>query len=148
MKKTIIVLGAVALIGAGNSAIADEPGNGHTSEVIPGEWDDDDPEVNFNFPDVPTAEYTGLRLQLNCKLPGAQILYTTDRQASQTDETAWSVYAEPLDLKEDCTVRFFARCEGYQDSDIQTYVFIYADHQAAAPNVAPDIDHKNIIILF
>ncbi len=140
-------MGALALTTFGNVAIADEPGSGHSSEVIPGEWDDDDPKINFNFKDIPTAKYSGLRLYLSCGLQEAKILYTTDSNATADDENAWSVYTQPLELTEDCTVRFFARCEGYNDSDIQEYVFVYADHQAAAPSVAPDMDRKNIVMV-
>ncbi|MDE6511407.1 MAG: hypothetical protein K2L00_04865, partial [Muribaculaceae bacterium] len=92
MKKSIIVLGAVALIGAGNSAKADEPGTGHTTEVTPGDWDDDDPKLNFNFQDIPQSKYSGLRLTLTCGLPDARILYTTDPKATPDNEEAWTVY--------------------------------------------------------
>ncbi len=147
MKKSIIVLGTVALIGSAPNAKADEPGTGHTTEVTPGDWDDDDPVLNFNFQDIPIAKYTGLKLHLSCGLPDAKVLYTTDSKATPADESAWSIYTEPLDLREDCTVRFFARCEGYNDSDIQSFVFVYADHQTSAPAVAPDIDRKNIVMV-
>lgn len=146
MKRTIIAMGVLALTGFSNFAVADEPDSGHTSEVIPGDWDDDDPKLNFKFQDIPFAKYTGLRLYLSCGLPDAKILYTTDQKAKPSDDSAWTIYTEPLDLKEDCNVRFFARCEGYNDSDIQTYSFVYADHQAMAPAVAPDIDRKNIVM--
>ncbi|MDE6668196.1 MAG: chitobiase/beta-hexosaminidase C-terminal domain-containing protein, partial [Muribaculaceae bacterium] len=146
MKRTIIAMGAIALTSLGNYAVADQPNTGHSTEVIPGDWDDEDPNLNFNFQDIPTAKYTGLRLHLSCGLPGAKVLYTTDSKATQTDESAWTIYTEPLDLTEDCTVRFFARCEGYNDSDIQEFKFVYADHQATAPEIAPDIDRKNIVM--
>ncbi len=146
MKKIIIILGAAVLIGAGNFVMAEEPGTGHTTEVTPGEWDDDDPGLNFTFADVPTATYTGLRLHLNCRLQGSKILYTTDSTAPLTDESAWTEYTEPLHLKEDCTVRFFARCEGYEDSDIQAYTFVLAEHQAIAPVIAPDMEKTHLIM--
>ncbi|MDE6631650.1 MAG: chitobiase/beta-hexosaminidase C-terminal domain-containing protein, partial [Muribaculaceae bacterium] len=146
MKKTIIVLGAVALIGVGNSAMADEPSTGHTTEVTPGDWDDDDPKLNFNFQDIPISKYSGLRLILSCGLPDAQILYTTDPKATSNNEEAWIVYAEPIYLTEDCTVRFFARCEGYNDSDIQAYTFVFADHQAIAPVIAPDMEKVHLVM--
>ena len=146
MKKTIIVLGAVALMGAGNSARAEEPGTGHTTEVTPGDWDDDDPKLNFNFQDIPISKYSGLRLTLTCGLPDARILYTTDPNATPDNEEAWTEYTEPLYLTEDCTVRFFARCEGYNDSDIQAYTFVFADHQALAPQIAPDMDRTCLMM--
>lgn len=146
MKKTIIVLGTIALIGAGNSAMAEGPDTGHTTEVTPGDWDDDDPKLNFNFQDIPQSKYSGLKLILTCGLPEAQILYTTDPKATPDDAEAWSVYTEPLYLTEDCTVRFFARCEGYNDSDIQAYTFVFADHQAIAPSIAPDMDRTRLMM--
>ncbi|MDE6480590.1 MAG: chitobiase/beta-hexosaminidase C-terminal domain-containing protein, partial [Muribaculaceae bacterium] len=147
MKKSIIVMGISALLGMGMTTRADEPGGtGHTTEVTPGDWDDDDPKLKFEFQDIPQASFAGLRLTLSCGLPDAHILYTTDAKADPKDTNAWTQYTEPLELKEDCTVRFFARCEGYDDSDIQTYTFVYADHQASAPTVAPDIDRKNIVM--
>ncbi len=146
MKRTIIAMGALTLTILGNYALADEPNTGHTTEVIPGDWDDEDPNLNFNFQDIPTAKFTKLRLHLSCGLPGAKILYTTDSNASQTDGNAWTVYTEPIELTEDCTVRFFARLEGYNDSDIQKFKFVYADYQTAAPDIASDLDHKNIVM--
>lgn len=147
MKKTIIILGATALISVGNYAAADVPGTGHTTEVTPGDWDDDDPKLNFNFQDIPTAKYSGLKLHLSCGIADAKILYTTDSKATPADASAWTVYTGPIDLTEDCTVRFFARCEGYNDSDIQTFGFVYSDYQAAAPSLAPDIDRKSILMV-
>ena len=146
MKKTIIVLSTIALIGAGNSAMAEGSDTGHTTEVTPGDWDDDDPKLNFNFQDIPQSKYSGLKLTLTCGLPKAQILYTTDPNATPADEEAWSVYTEPLYLTENCTVRFFARCEGYNDSDIQAYTFVFADHQAIAPQIAPDMDKTSLMM--
>ncbi|MDE5794975.1 MAG: chitobiase/beta-hexosaminidase C-terminal domain-containing protein, partial [Muribaculaceae bacterium] len=147
MKKSIIVMGVSALLGMGVTTRADEPGGtGHTTEVIPGDWDDDDPQLKFEFQDIPQASFIDLRLILSCGLPDAYILYTTDAKADPKDTNAWTRYTEPIELKEDCTVRFFARCEGYDDSDIQAYTFVYADHQASAPTVAPDIDRKNIVM--
>ena len=81
MKRTIIALGAAALIGAWNAALADEPSTGHTTEVTPGDWDEDDPRLNFNFQDIPAARYAGLKLHLTCGLQDAKILYTTARHA-------------------------------------------------------------------
>lgn len=146
MKKLIIAIGAIAFSCLGNYAIADETGTGHTVEVTPGDWDDDDPKLNFNFQDITQAEFIDLHLHLTCELPEAKILYTTDEAADPDDSNAWAIYTDPLYLTEDCTVRFFARCEGYYDSDIQTYVFVYADHQVAAPELTSDTENNIAII--
>ena len=139
-------MGAAALIGAGNAALADEPSTGHTTEVTPGDWDEDDPRLNFNFQDIPAARYAGLKLHLTCGLQDAKILYTTDGNATPADDSAWTLYTGPVVLTEDCSVRFFARCEGYNDSDIQTFIFVYADHQAAAPVIAPDMERTHLVM--
>ncbi len=146
MKKSIIAIGAIALSWLGNYAIAEDTGTGHTVEVTPGDWDDDDPKLNFNFQDIPLAEFIDLRLHLTCGLPEAKILYTTEESADPADSNDWTTYTEPLYLTEDCTVRFFARCEGYYDSDIQTYVFVYADHQVATPELTADSDNNLVTI--
>lgn len=146
MKRAIIAIGALALSLACNYATADEPGSGHNVDVIPGEWGEDDPTLNFNFQDMPTASFSGLRLHLNCGLEGAQILYTTDPAATPQDESAWTVYTEPLYLEEDCTIRFFARCEGYMDSEIQTYEHVYADWQTATPEITANTENNTVAI--
>ncbi len=147
MKKSIIILGLSALLGMGMTIKADEPGDtGHSVEVTPGDWDDDDPKLNFNFQDIPQASFKGLRLTLTCGLPDAYILYTTS-EAPTSDADAWTRYSEPIELSGDCTVRFFARCEGYEDSDVQEFNFTYADFQVAAPEVAPDMDKANMVMV-
>lgn len=140
-------MGTAALISFGTTVRADEPGTGHTTEVIPGDWDDDgDNKLNFNFQDIPAAVFTDLKLHLSCGLPDASILYTTDIKATYDDVEAWTVYTGPITLTEECTVRFFGRCEGYNDSDIQEFTFVYADHQTKAPVIAPDIDRVNLVM--
>ena len=147
MKKTIIIMGAAALISLGTTVRADEPGSGHTTEVIPGDWEDGDQKLPFEFQDVPEAKFTGLHLNLICGLPDAKILYTTNPNAKPEDTDEWIEYSAPLYLTSDCTVRFFARCEGYDDSDIQEFGFVFADHQTQAPTIAPDIDRANLIMV-
>lgn len=148
MKKSIILIGVTALMSFGMAAIAADPDDtGHSTEVIPGDWDDDDPKLNFEFKDVPQASFKDLRLTLTCVLSGAQILYTTDAKATVADKDAWTVYSGPLALTEDCTVRFFARMEGYKDSDVQTFDFVYAAHQTAAPTIAPDMERTHLVMV-
>lgn len=147
MKKTILAMGSLVLLSLGMPAMAATPGSGHTVDVTTGEWDDDgDSKLTFEFHDIPTASYQGLHLILSTELNGASILYTTDADAKPEDAGAWTVYTEPLYLTDDCTVRFFARCEGYKDSDIQSFTFVYADHCVAAPVIAPDMGHTRLVM--
>lgn len=148
MKKIIIVMGVLALLSFGMTAFADEPDdNEHSSEVIPGDWDDDEPKLNFEFQDIPLANFKGLRLILTCSLSDAYILYTTDPKATTADTEVWKVYSEPIALTEDCTVRFFARCEGYNDSDVQKFDFVYANYQVALPTLAPDMERTHLMMV-
>ena len=141
-------MGAAALLNLGTTVRADETGEtGHVVDVIPGDWGDDDQKLNFSFQDVPAAKYTQLHLNLTCGLPGAKIFYTTDPSAKPDNEEAWTEYTDPLYLTEDCTVRFFARNEGYNDSDIQEFQFVFVDHQVLAPSIAPDIDRKSLVMV-
>ncbi|MDE6768148.1 MAG: chitobiase/beta-hexosaminidase C-terminal domain-containing protein, partial [Muribaculaceae bacterium] len=149
MKKYIIIMGAAAILSLGMPAKAEEPvGSGHTVDVIPGDWDENgDQKLNFEFQDIPGASFKALHLTLTCGLPGAQIFYTTDPKATPADEDAWSLYTDPIALTEDCTIRFFARSEGYNDSDVQEFQFIFVDHQTMAPSIAPDMDRTSLVMV-
>ena len=141
-------MGAAALLSLGTTVSADENGKtGHVVDVIPGEWGDDGQKLNFTFQDMPIAEYSGLHLNLTCGLPGAKIYYTTDSKAKPENEEAWTEYTEPLYLTENCTIRFFARNEGYKDSDVQEYQFIFLDHQVLTPVIAPDVDRTSLVMV-
>lgn len=141
------MMGAVFLLGLGMTVHATTPGSGHTVDVTTDDWDDDDDsKLTFEFQDIPVATYSGLHLTLSCKVKGAKILYTTDAAADPKDTSAWTVYTEPLYLTQDCTVRYFARVEGYNDSDVREFVFVYADHAVAAPTIAPDMDHTRLVM--
>lgn len=147
MKKYIIVMGAVALLGLGMTARAEQVAPaGHSIDVSIGDWDDDQ-KLTFDFQDLPSASFTGLRLHLSCGLKGARILYTTNVLATPADAEAWTVYTEPIYLTADCTVRFFARAEGYDDSEIQQFDFVYADYQTAAPTLAPDMERTHMVMV-
>lgn len=139
---------SVALMLLGFHAQADTPGSGHTVDVTTDNWeDDDDSNLSFEFQDMPVATYSGLHLTLSCQLPGAQILYTTNASASAQDTEAWTVYTQPLYLTQDCTVRFFARKAGYNDSDICQFVFVYTEHRALAPTIATNMERTHIIMV-
>ncbi len=140
-------MGAAALISFGASLRADDNGKtGHVVEVTPGDWGDD-AKLNFKFQDIPAAKYSNLHLNLSCGLPEAKILFTTNPKATIADTEEWSEYSEPLYLTENCVVRFFARCEGYNDSDIQEFEFVFVDHQTLAPTIAPDIDKTSLVMV-
>lgn len=135
-------------MGMSMPVVADEPAStaSHSVDVSTGEWGDDQ-KLTFDFQDIPTATYSGLRLHLSCSLKDAQILYTTDAKATPADAGAWTVYTGPVYLTADCTVRFFARAEGYADSEIQEFVFVYADYQTGMPTIAPDMGRTHLVMV-
>ena len=90
---------------------------------------------------TPTASFANKLLTLSCTDADAEIHYTTDGNAP-TSESA--LYSEPLTLREDCTVRFFAIREDFNDSEANSYVFVYADHQVATPVL--NYDRENLLI--
>lgn len=152
MKKYILMLGAAVLFGFGTAVNAADNGTGHTVDVTTDDWgDDDDTKLNFNFEDIPTATFEDKELKLSCELPEAKIYYsikplTLASLPSRSDTTTWTLYTEPLNLTYDCTVSFFGRCEGYNDSEIITFDFIFSNYQVAAPVIATDMDRKNLVI--
>ena len=90
---------------------------------------------------TPTASFANKLLTLSCTDADAEIHYTTDGNAP-TSESA--LYSEPLTLREDCTVRFFAIRENFNDSEANSYVFVYAEHQVATPVL--NYDRENLLI--
>ena len=90
---------------------------------------------------TPTASFANKLLTLSCTDADAEIHYTTDGNAP-TSESA--LYSEPLTLREDCTVRFFAMRENFNDSEANSYVFVYAEHQVATPVL--NYDRENLLI--
>lgn len=146
MKRTIIVMAISALLGIGMTSNAQNNTGGNSIEVIPGEWGDEDTKLNFKFEDVPLATYENLRLTLTCGLKNSYILYTTGN-ADPSYTSSWIRYTKPIELTEDCSVRFYAKCDGYYDSKVQKFDFVFADHQTAAPVIAPNLERTHLIMV-
>ncbi len=94
----------------------------------------------------PTAEFENLALILSVEDAHAQIFYTTDENAAVEDAEAWTLYTEPITFDADCTVRYFARRDAYNDSEVNTFNHVYADWQVATPEIAEDTDNYTIIM--
>lgn len=84
---------------------------------------------------VPSAEFVNLGLKLSCDDPLATILYTFDPNAGVDNASAWTRYTAPLQLTENCMVRFFGRREGYNDSDVNSFNFVITNYRAADPTI-------------
>ena len=80
---------------------------------------------------TPAAQYEKQHIVLSCDDAEAVIYYTTDSSAPTVDNG--TVYSEPLAPTSDCTVRFIAVREGYNNSDEGRYDFALATHRTAAP---------------
>ena len=83
----------------------------------------------------PTAVFDNLELTLSVDDTLAQIFYTYDAEASVENSEVWALYTEPLKFTGNSTVRYFARREAYKDSEVMTFTLVYADWQAAAPEL-------------
>ncbi len=95
---------------------------------------------------VPVAEFTNKALVLSVEDELAEILYTMDGEASVESAEAWTLYTEPIALTSDCTVRFFARRDGFNDSEVGEFEFVYADYQVSAPEIEYDKENNLVII--
>ncbi|MDE6669000.1 MAG: chitobiase/beta-hexosaminidase C-terminal domain-containing protein [Muribaculaceae bacterium] len=84
----------------------------------------------------PYCEFDNLALVLMVDDPQASIWYTTVVNADVADTEAWTLYTEPLTFTGDCTVSYFARRDGFNDSEVITFVHVYANYQAAAPEIS------------
>ncbi|MDE6479367.1 MAG: chitobiase/beta-hexosaminidase C-terminal domain-containing protein [Muribaculaceae bacterium] len=90
---------------------------------------------------TPTASFANRVLTLSCSDAEAAIRYTVDG----TEPTAESaLYETPVALTEDCTVLFVAQRQYFNDSDIESYEFKKAEHQAATPVLTYDPEAMTI----
>ncbi|MDE7419444.1 MAG: chitobiase/beta-hexosaminidase C-terminal domain-containing protein, partial [Muribaculaceae bacterium] len=90
---------------------------------------------------TPTASFANRRLTLTCPDTEATIRYTIDG-SQPTAESAR--YSGPVELTADCTVRFVAFREGFNDSEEGTFDFAIADYQVAQPVVTYDPDTRTV----
>ncbi|MDE6681535.1 MAG: chitobiase/beta-hexosaminidase C-terminal domain-containing protein [Muribaculaceae bacterium] len=95
----------------------------------------------------PYYEFDNLALVLMVDNPQASIWYTIADDADVADTEAWVLYNEPLTFTGDCTVSYFARRDGFNDSEVVTFVHVYADYQAAAPEMSLVADDSQVEII-
>ncbi len=95
---------------------------------------------------VPVAEFSDKLLTITCPDEKAEIYFTTDSDATIDNAEAWQLYEKPLALTENCLVRFFGRREGFQDSDIQSFSFIYSNYRAADPTIERNYEGTHIVM--
>ncbi|MDE5876218.1 MAG: chitobiase/beta-hexosaminidase C-terminal domain-containing protein, partial [Muribaculaceae bacterium] len=88
----------------------------------------------------PAAKFENLKLTLSVDDAQANVWYTTVADAEISNAEAWTLYTEPVALTEDCTVSYFARRDGFNDSEVMTFEFVYADYQTAAPVIRREGD--------
>ena len=95
----------------------------------------------------PYCEFDNLALVLMVDDPQASIWYTIADDADVADTEAWVLYNEPLTFTGDCTVSYFAHRDGFNDSEVVTFVHVYADYQAAAPEMSLVADDSQVEII-
>lgn len=84
---------------------------------------------------LPSAEFENRKLVLSCPDKMATIFYTTDPDMAASQTEGWLKYDSPFPLNEDCIVRFFGRRDGFSDSDVQSFTFVYSNYCAAEPTI-------------
>lgn len=94
----------------------------------------------------PSASFENLKLNIISGDENAEIFYSIIPAGSAGGQEEWNLYDAPLALDNDCDVRFFARRQNYNDSDISTFSFVYSDYQAEEPVVTLSDDETYFII--
>ncbi|MDE6843128.1 MAG: chitobiase/beta-hexosaminidase C-terminal domain-containing protein, partial [Muribaculaceae bacterium] len=56
----------------------------------------------------------------------------------------WERYPHPFLLTDNCYIHFFTRRDNFNDSDIETFVFLRANYTAATPKIERDEDSRSI----
>lgn len=97
---------------------------------------------NFMLP-TPTASFANLRLTLSCSDEEAQIHYTIDGSEPTASST---LYEAPLALTDDCTVKFIATRENFNDSETGVFEFTKADYQVMTPEIVYNQDNHMVTI--
>ena len=81
-------------------------------------------EVNSNITSKPTFSHNGNTLSMYCATGGASIYYTTDG-STPTDSS--TLYTGPIAMTQNCTVKAIAVADGYENSEVATYVVNWFD---------------------
>jgi len=99
--------------------------------------------VNDRTVPTPTASFGNRVLTLTCADALAQIHYTTD---GTEPTSASALYQAPITMTADCTVKFFAMRENFNDSETGSFVFVLADYQEAKPEIGKDFRGRKITV--
>lgn len=93
--------------------------------------------------ETPSASFGNRKLTLSSSIQEAQIFYLIEYSNYKTN---WTLYENPLELEEDCTVKFYAHLEDYNDSEIELFKFILANYQVSKPSMSKDYCNRKITI--
>lgn len=103
--------------------------------------------VNNMSSQVAYASVDHLSLLLTCDDIEATIWYTTDETATPDDAGKWTLYEAPIPLvPQNTTYHFITRRVNFKDSDIETFVVLKANYQAATPSVSRTDDGNYLIM--
>lgn len=80
-----------------------------------------------------TFTYDNLRLSMSTTSAGASIFYTTDGSTPTPNSPA---YTTPVELTSDCVVQAIAFSALYDESDVNTFNFVLAEHTVSTPQFA------------
>ncbi|MBD5356324.1 MAG: hypothetical protein HDR88_04875 [Bacteroides sp.] len=90
---------------------------------------------------TPTASFANRVLTLTCADPEAQIHYTTDDSEPTVSST---LYEGPISLTEDCTVKFIATRDNFNDSPVGSFVFVLVTYRVETPAFNYDAVNKTM----
>ncbi len=99
--------------------------------------------INDQAVPTPTATFANKQLTLSCADEAASIRYTTD---GSNPTSASTLYSAPVALTQDCTVKFIAQRDGYNDSETGAFEFKVADYQVATPLFSYDTESGSVTI--
>ncbi len=91
----------------------------------------------------PKARYEAHAIVLTAADEADTILYVIDGDVTATEP---SVYTVPIPVEADCTVSFFGRRAGYNDSPADEFSFSLADWKMPEPKITPDYRNGTLTI--
>ncbi|MCM1489880.1 MAG: chitobiase/beta-hexosaminidase C-terminal domain-containing protein, partial [Muribaculum sp.] len=92
---------------------------------------------------TPTKSFANRQLTLNCEDDKAEIRYSTEDNAAKDE---FNVYKSPINMTEDCNVRFYAKRELFNDSDMDSFEFNKSEHQEATPKLSKGYRNRTITV--
>ena len=92
--------------------------------------------------ETPTIEFTNLHLYMNCLTEGAGIFFTTDGADPVANGQR---YVEPVSVTANCTVKAIAKREGYNNSDIATFIVDVSNVKTSTPIITRKDDNTLLV---